>query len=348
MENNIHMQLYLAPLEGITTYIYRNAYQKYFAPMDQYFAPFMVASEQRTMSKRESGDILPEHNQGLSLVPQILTNNASAFVKTASAIHDMGYQEINLNLGCPSGTVVAKGRGAGFLAEPEKLDQFLDKVFSWGQMDISVKTRIGKYDPEEFEELLEIFNRYPIRQLIIHPRVQQDFYGNKPNLSVFANAVEKSSNPVCYNGDIFTLQDYISIKERFPDLERVMLGRGVLGNPWLVQQIRTWELSGEKVDTGVLNLDKEDRIISDTVVRIEDMTCFREFHDTILTAYQNALSGDRNVLFKMKELWVYFLPLFPNGEKEGKLIRKAQRVAEYKSIVEGLFSSFGRNMLKCH
>ena len=335
------MKLYMAPLEGVTTYIYRNAYGKYFPHMDGYFAPFIVASEQRTMSKRESGDLLPEHNQGIDLVPQILTNNSGAFIKTASMIKDMGYDEINLNLGCPSGTVVAKGKGAGFLAEPEKLDHFLAEIFAWGEMSISIKTRIGKYAPEEFTELLEIFNRYPIKELIIHPRVQQDFYGNKPHMDVFKQAMEESNNPICYNGDIFTVDDYVNLKETFPDLKAVMLGRGVLGNPWLVQQIQNWENGqAQAQDTQITNeyigaQSSEKCKVEDVL----DVKVFREFHNQILADYQQVLSGDRNVLFKMKELWVYFLPLFEDAEKEGKKIRKAQKVVEYRNIVESLFAS---------
>lgn len=316
----------MAPLEGITTYIFRNAYAAYFGSIDRYYAPFIVASEQRTMSKRESGDILPEHNQGITVIPQILTNNSAAFLKTADIIRDMGYQEINLNLGCPSGTVVAKGRGAGFLAEPEKLDHFLEEVFAWGKMGISVKTRIGKYDPEEFVQLLEIFNKYPVRELIIHPRVQQDFYGNKPNRAVFGEAMKNSRNPVCYNGDIFTIEDYVNLTETFPKLEAVMLGRGILGNPWLVGQIQDWR-------------NKEFQETEDRKEQKRDIEIFKAFHDQILADYQEVLSGDRNVLFKMKELWVYFLPLFQDGEKAGKKIRKAQKVAEYRGMVDGLFAS---------
>lgn len=319
------MKLYMAPLEGITTYIYRNAYDTYFQSMDGYYAPFIVAGEQRTMSGRERGDLLPERNQGINLVPQILTNSSTAFINTAGIIRDMGYDEVNLNLGCPSGTVVAKGKGAGFLAEPERLDHFLEDVFSWGEMDITIKTRIGKYDSGEFHELLEIFNKYPIKELIIHPRIQQDFYGNKPQLEVFEEALKNSRNPLCYNGDIFTRNDYANLMERFPKLGAVMLGRGAVSNPWLVQQIH--------------NRKKEECMLPTNASETMDIKIFREFHNQILGEYQKALSGDRNVLFKMKELWVYFLPLFRDAEKEGKKIRKAQKVAEYQSIAEGLFAS---------
>lgn len=306
------MKFYMAPMEGLTTYIYRNAYHIYFKPMDKYVTPFIVASEQRTMSHREISDILPEHNQGMEVVPQLLTNHAGAFIKSATTIMEMGYKEVNLNLGCPSGTVVAKGRGAGFLTELDKLEQFLDEIFAWGKLEISMKTRIGRYEPEEFEEILNLYNKYPVKELIIHPRVQQDFYSNIPNWKVYGEALQNSKNPVCYNGDIFTVESYHAVMKQYPDTENVMLGRGVLNNPWLREEIENPDCK-------------------------HDMRKWKEFHDKILSDYQEVLSGDRNVLFKMKELWTYFLPLFPMKEKIAKKIRKAQKVEEYKSIVNTLF-----------
>ena len=169
------MYYYLAPMEGITTWVFRKAYHKYFRPMDKYFTPFLVPHTHKDFNFKEKNEILPEHNAGQNLVPQILTNNAEDFVRTANALKRYGYEEVNLNLGCPSGTVVSKGRGAGFLRHIEKLDRFFDEVFSSLEMKISVKTRIGIQEPGEFEEILEVYNRYPLSELIIHPRIRQDF-----------------------------------------------------------------------------------------------------------------------------------------------------------------------------
>lgn len=306
------MKFYFAPMEGITGYIYRNAHHTFFHNIDKYFTPFILPNQKGHFNAREKQDMDPQHNQGIQVVPQILTNCAEDFVKTARKLTDMGYQELNLNLGCPARTVVTKYRGSGFLALPEKLDMFLDRVFSETGTAISIKTRIGRDDPEEFERLMEIFNRYPIRELIIHPRTQQDYYQNKPNLEKYALGLQMSKNPVCYNGDICTAKDFHNLVRGFPDTTAVMMGRGILRNPGLADQI-----------TGDRKLDKER---------------LRAFHDRLYADYQQVMPGAKNVLFKMKEVWVYMAGLFRNWEKYAKKIRKAERLLAYEKAVEDLFA----------
>ena len=202
------MKIYLAPLEGITNYVYRKALFTCFDGFDKYFIPFIRAKQNLNLSGREKKDISPENNSGMYTVPQILTRNADDFLRTANQLKEYGYQEVNLNLGCPSKTVVTKGCGAGFLARPEELEQFLDRIFSKTDMKISVKTRLGMENAEEFPRLMEIYNRFPMEELIIHPRVQTDYYKNTPRMESFLNALEKSKNPVVYNGDIFNKEKY--------------------------------------------------------------------------------------------------------------------------------------------
>lgn len=305
------MKFYLAPLEGITGYIYRKAYQDFFHNVDKYFIPFVEPHRKRDFNEKERKEISREHNQGFCVVPQILTNSAEDFLRTAEALADQGYEEINLNLGCPSGTVVSKGKGAGFLEFPDRLNGFLEEIFRNPPCRISVKTRIGRYEPEEFGKLLEIYNQYPLEELIIHPRTREDYYKNRPKWQVFGEAAENSRNPVCYNGDIFTPENYQSFCETFPEVNSVMLGRGILRDPQLVGKIRY----GERRDWQLL----------------------RRFHDRIYEDYRNTLSGDRPLLFKMKELWCYELDLFPNSEKIGKKLKKAQRRSEYEAAVNELF-----------
>ena len=302
------MQYYLAPLEGITTYVYRNAYHKYFRKMDKYFTPFIVPHKDKKFNTRELKELSPEHNQGLNVVPQLLTNNAEDFLKTAKDIVQMGYKEINLNLGCPSKTVVTKKKGAGFLEYPEELDRFLDEIYGNANFKISVKTRIGKDSPDEFYQLLEIYNKYPIEELTIHPRIQTDYYQNTPNLDMFKVAYEESKNPICYNGDIRTTDDLTSLTQQFPDLKHVMIGRGIIHNPGLLT-----------------TFDKE---------------ILLSFHNMILEEYIKISSGERNVLFKMKELWFYMLNLFEDAEKIGKKIKKTERLKEYEAIINMLFTAY--------
>lgn len=306
------MKYYFAPLEGVTGYIYRNAYEAFFGQIDKYFLPFISPTKNKGFTSRELNDILPEHNEGINAVPQILTNNSEYFIGTVNEIAKFGYDEVNLNLGCPSGTVVAKHKGSGFLTQRKELDEFLEEVFSKASTKISIKTRIGKDSPEEFYELIEIFNKYPLEELIIHPRIQTDYYKNKPNMEVFKEGLALSKNPVCYNGDIFNVNKYKELTQSYPELQAVMLGRGIIANPALILQIKN----------------------SDIV----DRQKIKEFHDAVYKGYRQILSGDRNVLFKMKEVWFYMIRLFAESDKYAKKIRKTDRLQEYESIVTKIFS----------
>lgn len=305
------MNYYFAPMEGYTGYIYRNAHNKYFNTIDKYFAPFISANSTGKFKSRALHDILPEHNEGLIMIPQILTNNSQDFIHTSKRIHSLGYTQINLNLGCPSGTVVAKNRGSGFLAKTKELDDFLHEIFSQSLTEISVKTRLGKNSAEEFYELIEIFNKYPIKELTIHPRTQRDFYKNTPNLKVFKDGLKLSKNAICYNGDIFTTEDYNDFISNFPNVSSVMLGRGLLVNPALTQDIK----NNIKLDKYLL----------------------KDFHDTIYSGYKRILYGDINVLHKMKALWFYMICVFSENKKYGKKIKKSTRLSDYDNAVSSLF-----------
>lgn len=306
------MKFYFAPMEGITGYIYRNAYHAFFGEnLDKYFAPFINANLSESFKSRELNDILPENNNDIYLVPQIMTNRAKDFLHTSSKLHKLGYEEINLNLGCPSKTVVTKYRGSGFLAKQKELKEFLEEVFESNDTQVSIKTRIGIAKAEEFYELIDIYNQYPLKELIIHPRLQTDYYNNKPNLEIFAEALKLSKNPVCYNGDIHTLEDYKDLTERFPTINTIMLGRGLLYNPFLICQIN-----------GKEELDKNQ---------------LWEFHNKIYTDYQSVLFGEKNVLFKMKEFWHYFSHMFSNPDRYIKKIKKAQKLYEYETVVTSIF-----------
>ena len=307
------MKLYLAPLEGITGWIFRRALHECFGGFDKYFVPFIRPNQMGHFSAREKKDILPDHNEGMYTVPQILTNRPEDFIRTAAKLKEYGYGEINLNLGCPSKTVVTKGRGAGFLAYPDRLDDFLYEVFEKCEIRISIKTRLGMEAPEEFHHLLEIYNKYPLEELIIHPRVQKDFYRNTPNIGVFTEARAKSRNPVCYNGDIFTAEDYDCFTKMQPDVDCIMTGRGVLTDPALGREIR----GGAKADAAEL----------------------RRFHDLLYAGYCEEMSGDRTILYKMKELWTYLAPVFTNYKKYAKKIKKAEKCAVYEKIIDDLFEN---------
>lgn len=305
------MRFYFAPMEGLTGYIYRNAYHEFFHNIDKYFSPFIVANQSDSFKTREINDVLPKNNQGILLVPQLLTNNARDFIHTSNKIKQLGYEEINLNLGCPSGTVVSKNRGSGFLAKKEELDRFLDEIFTACNVKISIKTRLGKDDPEEFYDLIEIFNKYPLVELIIHPRIQKDYYKNTPNLKIFREALSLSRSSICYNGDLFNTVKVNEFTEDFDGVDTLMIGRGIIANPGLINKL-TKDISLEK-------------------------SKLKAFHDKIYEDYKSVLFGDRNTLFKMKEIWSYMITSFTDHERYAKKIKKAVKLCDYEEAVSSLF-----------
>ena len=302
------MKFYFAPMEGVAGYIYRNAYNKYFNNADKFFAPFISTSPNGIKRMKEFRDILPENNKDIDIVPQLLSNNASDFIIAAKEISDIGYEEINLNVGCPSGTVTSKSKGAGMLIDLDKLDRFLDEIFNSLTMKISVKTRIGFENADDVEELIKIYNRYPIYELIVHPRTRQDFYKNQVDLDAFAEFVNYSKHSLCYNGDIFSYGDYLELVKKFPNIEKIMIGRGILRNPSILENI----------------LQKNDRPLWDDIFM---------FHDELFNEYKNYLSGDTNLLFKMKEVWLHMVNSMDNTEKAAKKIKKVKNLKEYNIVI---------------
>lgn len=311
-EKTDYMKIYFAPLEGITGYIFRNAYNGIYGHIDKYFAPFISPSEKCALTPKERKDIAPENNEEINLVPQILTCRSDCFIDAAKELQTMGYKEVNLNLGCPSGTVCAKGKGAGFLPETLLLQRFLDDIYLYAESEdvkISIKTRLGYYDPDEFYDLVDIFNNYPVSELIVHPRIRSDYYKGEPRKEYFKYALEHSKNPLVYNGNIFNVNDYDELSHTFNcTLDPVMLGRGLISDPSLA--------------------DKLLGFTSET-----DFVKFRKLHDTIYHEYQKVMSPDINVLYKMRELWSYWQTLFDGRDLDIKHLLKAKKYAEYDDVI---------------
>ena len=351
MKNIKSSQFYFAPLEGITGYIYRNAFHETFGAADKYFIPFISPGAKKKLTEKERNDILPEHNEGMYAVPQILSKNAGDVVAACERLKSLGYKEVNLNIGCPSGTVVSKGRGAGLLEDLRILNQFLEEIFSNVVLPVSIKTRIGMDDESEWEDILKIYNQYPIKELIIHPRLRKDFYKGIPNYEAFSYAEIHSKNPICYNGDINTLQDYENLVTRFPKVDRWMIGRGFLRNPFLLKQLHQFEQIREtSAENNLLNMslkevqsmesNKDSAFLQQshqTFPAANDLTLLKQFHHSLLEGYKDYLPGDTPVLFKMKELWFYMRDMFPEDEKLYKKIKKAKNLLEYESIVDSAF-----------
>ena len=275
--------------------------------------PFLSPTMHRTLSGKEDRELPIADSVDFVAIPQVLTKVADDFLWAANVCHDRGYTEVNLNVGCPSGTVVAKGKGAGMLADPDALDRFLDAVFAESPLPISVKTRLGLTEPEEFPALLEVFNRYPIRELTVHPRVRKQFYQGNVHLDMFRHAVRESKNPLCYNGELFSLQDIETIDAEFPQVDAVMLGRGLVADPGML--------------CGSTNVE-----------------ILEQFHDALLEEYLVLFGGSRNAMFRLKENWSYLLPRFRDSEKLAKRLRKSTDLAEYKTIVSEIFHALPLKM----
>ncbi len=301
------MRYYFAPMEGITDSIYRRLHHACFGGVDRYYMPFLSPTQHRFLTPRESRELPPAGSVPFAAVPQILTKHAEDFLWAASVCRELGYDEVNLNLGCPSGTVVAKGKGSGMLRDLDALDAFLEEIFQTSPLPISVKTRIGMESAEEFPKILEIYNRYPIRELTIHPRVRKVFYNGDVEMDAFRYALQNSTNKLCFNGNLNSLSDISAFSAEFPQIDAVMLGRGLIGDPGMLLPGGT------------------------TVQALE------AFHNALLDAYIETFGSARNAMFRMKENWSFLLAHFADSEKLGKRLRKTTDVGEFRAITTEIF-----------
>ena len=337
------MKLYLAPLEGVTSYILRNAIAHHYGGFDRYFTPFITSA---TMNHREREDVDVAHNADIDLVPQIMSNNVEEFLDIAASIAKRGYETVNLNLGCPSKTVVGKKRGSGFLSVPDELDEFLAEIYDRCPVNISIKTRLGMDDLSKWPEIVDIYKKYPMEELIIHPRIQKEFYKGTPHIDEFIYAckqLQATQIPICYNGDIVDINSYKNLLEvlRENDLENVtsvMIGRGAMALPMIARDINNAINALNSADGGFVAYDQEsvsDRFLSSD----NEVKMFWTFHNEILNNYIEIMSGDTPTLYKMKELWVYWQVLFDSVsdfKKIYKKILKAKKIDEYKAAVDYL------------
>lgn len=301
------MRYDFAPLEGLTDSIYRRLHHKYFGGVDRYFTPFFSPTIHRALTPREARELPPADSLDFTVVPQLLTKVPEDFLWMAGVCRDRGYTEVNLNIGCPSGTVTAKGKGSGMLRDLEGLDYFLDTVFADPPLPVSVKTRIGFESAEEFASILQVYNHYPLKELIIHPRVRKDFYNGPVDLVSFRYALGESKPPVCYNGSLRAKREISAFAVEFASVDSIMLGRGLIADPGLLSP------SGTTAD------------------KLED------FHGELLEEYSREFGSTRNAMFRLKENWRYWLCKFDDTEKLGKRLRKTTDLNAYKAITQEIF-----------
>ncbi len=304
------MELSFAPMEGVTYSIYRRLHAQVFGGADRYYAPFIAPDSTGRFKAGNLRDVLPENNEGIALIPQLLCNAAAPFLAVSEELKDLGYEEVNLNVGCPSGTVVAKHKGAGMLGDLRQLDDCLADIFSRCPLKVSVKTRLGLHSAEEFPAIVELYRKYPLSRLIVHVRDRDGMYKSKPDREAFAAALD-CPFPVEYNGNVFTPADLASLRDRYPSLNAVMLGRGAATNPALFRQLQ---------GGGALNASE-----------------LQDFHDLLVDAYLADGLSPHYTVSRMKELWFYQLCMFPDSDRAGKAILKSRTIPDYRAAVSALF-----------
>ena len=310
------MQLYLAPMEGITGHLVRNAFYHNFGCIDKYFTPFIPAAKR--MNYKILRDINPDNNIGITLIPQLISNQSCEILDMIEQLKNFGYSEVNINLGCPSGTVTGKKRGSGMLQFPDELDRFLDEIYQKADVPVSIKTRIGFNTIEDWPQLLDIYAKYPMSEFIIHPRLRREFYDGFTHLEAFEEAYNinnGSLRPIlCYNGDIWNMSCLEEVTSRFPDVSCIMIGRGLLARPDLACEIKGSSLPDVR-------------------------TSLRNFVDEIYEGYLSIFSGEKNAVRHMKEIWANLGKRFEGSDKLLKRMMKNQNAAEYQAIVRQIFET---------
>lgn len=309
--------LYLAPIRGLTDALFRETLYRHFAGFDAAVAPFINPQRSSLYEDNMLRDVLPQHNGGLPLVPQLLHTDPEQFLVLAGRLAELGYSHINWNLGCPAPMVARKKRGSGLLPYPEKIVSILTKIMPQLGIELSIKTRLGFHDPAELPALLPALDDFPVKEIIIHTRLGRQLYKGPTDPDGFADCRKKSSHPFVYNGDINDLETFRMLAARFPNIERWMIGRGALANPFLAEEIKGYPVEPAEA--------RKARIFA--------------FHAELYARYTDRLSGPGHVLGRVKQLWSYLITSFPGQEKVLKKILKSNTLEGYNRAVDQLFSA---------
>ena len=304
--------LILAPIRGITDCHFRSLFNQYFPSFDSALAPFINPQHSTRFQPKQLKDLLPEANKGLPVIPQLLTTNADDFLFMARQLQDLGYTEINWNLGCPAPMVTKKKRGSGLLPYPDDILTFLDRLIPQLPMQLSIKTRLGLENPDELLSLLPTLDQYPLSEIIIHGRLGKQLYKGSPDKKSFERCLRKSNHSIVYNGDITTKEHLQELQLQFPEVQKWMIGRGILYNPFLASEI-----------CGTETTNKLDQL--------------HHFHNDLYSCYRELLSGQAHLLGRMKQLWFYLSTFFPPQKKTWKKIKKCNNELSYLYVTQELF-----------
>jgi len=313
--------IYSSPLQGFTDFRFRNAFKKYFGGIDYYIAPYIRLNGKQEIKPANERDILPENNRLPDLIPQIITKDSGEFLFVAKYVQELGYTELNWNLGCPYSMVAKKGMGSGLLGMPEKIDEILTRVCAETNIKISVKMRLGYENPREIFNVLPVLERYRLANITIHPRIGKQMYKGEVDLKTFEECLALSSHKIIYNGDITSVKSFREIKAHFPAINNFMIGRGLIADPFLPAMI--------KADNPVYPENRYE--------------VFSSFHDALFSSWEESLSGQKHLLMKMYSFWEYFIQLFPHSPKGLKKIKKAQNLNVYREAVKQIINNDSLN-----
>ena len=311
------LTLLSSPLQGFTDFRFRNAFHHFFGGIDTFYAPYIRMNGKIVIKSSYKRDLQLENNDTLEVIPQIMTNSADEFLHVVNYIQELGYKELNWNLGCPYPMVTKKGMGSGLICQPEKIDQILDRVHSETDITVSMKMRMGYENPEEILDVFPILDKYPLKNIAIHARIGRQLYKGGVDLDSFQKCIESTKHKLYYNGDITSVASFKKMQERFPSIDHWMIGRGLISDPFLPQMIKDNTTSYPK----------------------NSMEIFKEFHDTIFEQYDAFLSGPTPIRMKMLGFWEYFSNSFDNPQKVYKKIKKANNVSKYQAAVSEIVAN---------
>jgi len=321
-----------SPLQGFTDFRFRNAQNKFFGGIDTFYSPYIRLNGKLEIKNSYHRDLIPENNEGLEVIPQVLTNDADEFIFVAKYVQSLGYKELNWNLGCPYPMVARpknppniagqkmsasmqiankSGMGSGLICQTEKINAILEKVHAESDIIVSMKMRLGYDNAEEILDVLPILEKYPIKNIAIHARIGKQLYNGGVNLDGFQQCVENTKLKLYYNGDITSVAQFHKMQERFPTIDHWMIGRGLIADPFLPSMIKN----------------------NSTEYPSNKMELFSDFHDTLYAGYSESLSGATHILLKMHHLWEYFSVIFSNPHKVHKKIKKAKSIRNYEQAV---------------
>ena len=311
-----------SPLQGFTDFRFRNAFNTYFGGIDTFYSPYIRLNGKFKIKPAYERDLLPENNKGLEVIPQIITNSAEEFLFVANYVQQLGYNELNWNLGCPYPMVTKCGMGSGLISDADKINQILKKVHTESDILVSMKMRLGYENSEEILNVLPVLDNYPLKNIAIHARIGKQLYKGGVNLNAFHECIDNTKHTLYYNGDITTVAKFREMQERFPSINHWMIGRGLISDPFLPSMIK-----------------------SDSTLYPENkLETFKAFHDTLYQGYSQSLSGASHLLLKMYHLWEYFSVLFSNPRKTLKKIKKAKSIRAYEAAIQEILT-IERNIL---